>query len=246
MSVTFRGKPACPCLVAWLPVYEAELIRRRQIKHNLDIYQLTGNAKASAGTHTGGAYDVAQVSAVDILVAREMGAAAWHRTQAQGFDTEHQHGVLRGCPHNTGGRYQIAALEAGYNGLGHNGRGGRDNGPTPTAWRTWQQGIAWAGHEEYLARPALVAANVQRQFRRALHLEPGAVRAINGVRLVQEALNQEFPKRTALKVDGKVGPATLERWGQWEDRAGVVGRPRVADPKTLEALGAKTKHFRVR
>ena len=144
MTVTFRGKPACECLAAWLPAYERVLLARGIIRESIDIMQLIGGAEASAGTHsTGGAYDIRQVSDAAIKIAREMGAAAWHRTPAQGFAT-HQHGVLNGCPHNAPARYQIAALAAGYNGLGRAGRGGPDDGPAPRTLRTWTQGIAWA------------------------------------------------------------------------------------------------------
>jgi hypothetical protein len=89
-----------------------------------------------------------------------MGAdATWHRPynwdHARGM--EHTHGVLRGCPHNGPARYQIAAVDAGYNGLGHLGHGARDNGPRPLSHRTWEEGIAWAKalqpkpHEEVVA-----------------------------------------------------------------------------------------------
>lgn len=141
---TFRGKPACSCLITWLPVFEAELLRRGVIKRSIDVAQLIGGAKASGGTHsTGGAFDVWQRDAVTIKVAREMGAATWARTRAQGFDP-HAHGVLNGCPHNKPARYQIAALLLGRNGLGWKGLKGRDDGPAPRKLRTWQQGIAWA------------------------------------------------------------------------------------------------------
>jgi hypothetical protein len=142
--VDFRGKPACPCLASWLPVFEQVLLARGVIRESLDIAQLIGGAAASGGTHaTGGAFDVWQHDAVTVAVARQMGAAAWARTPAQGFDP-HTHGVLRGCPHNEPGRYQIAALDAGYNGLGYGGRGAPDDGPRPVPARTWQQGIEWA------------------------------------------------------------------------------------------------------
>jgi hypothetical protein len=145
MSVMFRGKPACTCLASWLPVYEAVLLRRGVIKKSLDIYQLIGTAPASAGTHKGGAYDIAQVSTAAVRNAREMGSAAWHRTPAQGFRPEHHHGVLKGCPHVAPiAANQITALAAGYNGLGHLGRGGKDDGPAPRHLRTWEEGIAWA------------------------------------------------------------------------------------------------------
>lgn len=145
MTVMFRGRPACTCLATWLPAYEAELLRRGVIEHSIDIYQLIGGATASAGTHaTGGAFDIAQTSREAIAVARQMGAdATWHRTPAQGFPN-HTHGVLRGCPHNGPARYQIDAVDAGYNGLGHAGRGGKDDGPRPLSKRTWREGIAWA------------------------------------------------------------------------------------------------------
>lgn len=141
----FRGFNACACLVRWLPVFEAELLRRGVIKHNIDIAQLIGGAAVSGGTHTkGGAFDIWQHDKITIYVARQMGADAdWSRTRAQGFDP-HSHGVLRGCPHNTPARYQITAVDDGYNGLGYAGRGGRDDGPRPLSERTWQEGIAWA------------------------------------------------------------------------------------------------------
>ena len=72
---SFRGKKCCSCLAKWLPAYEAELLRRGLIRVSLDVYQLTGRAKASAGTHAGGgAFDLAQTSPEAIKVARQMGA----------------------------------------------------------------------------------------------------------------------------------------------------------------------------
>lgn len=152
MTVMFRGKPACDCLAEWLPVYEAALIRLGIIKQSLDIYQLIGGAAASGGTHaTGGAADTAQTSDEAIRVARQMGAdAGWHRRYnwdgRGGMD--HAHLVLRGCPHNGPARYQIDAVDAGYNGLGSGGRGANDDGPRPLSGRTWREGIAWAKQQE--------------------------------------------------------------------------------------------------
>ena len=154
---SFRGFPCCSCLAKWLPAYERELLRRGLIKHNLDVFQLTGRAGASAGTHAqGGAFDLAQFSAAQLRVARDMGAdATWHRRIGQGFDLDHAHGVLRGCPHNAPARYQIAAVDDGFNGLGAGGRGGRDDGPRPLSGRTWSEGIAWANAQR-LAQEAIV------------------------------------------------------------------------------------------
>lgn len=213
MTVMFRGKSACECLAAWLPVYEDVLLQRGVIQHNIDIYQLIGVAKASAGTHIpGGAYDVAQVSDEAILVAREMGAAAWHRRVAQGFDEDHQHGVLRGCPHNAGGRYQIGALDAGFNGLGHLGRGGPDDGPR-TPVRTWQQGIAWA-REELRVKNAttltLALGNIRSTPRMTLGQEQAATAALFS-----------FAGRigAGVVVGNEIDHASLRR--VWRERAGI-------------------------
>lgn len=148
--VDFRGRPACPCLAAWLPVYEAELQRRGQLAGDLPIYQLIGGAAASGGTHaSGGAFDISDLTGdQDVWVARQMGAdATWARTRAQGF-TPHLHGVLTGCPHNGPARYQIDAVRAGFNGLGSGGQGAPDDGPRPLSGRTWREGIEWAREQE--------------------------------------------------------------------------------------------------
>ena len=147
--VNFRGYPACPCLAAWLPVFEAELQRRGLLVGPLRIYQLIGGAAASGGTHaTGGAFDLLDLpGAEDQWVARQMGAdATWARLynwDGRG-GMAHTHGVLTDCPHNSPARYQIDAVRADFNGLGAGGRGAPDPGPRPLSGRTWQQGIEWA------------------------------------------------------------------------------------------------------
>jgi hypothetical protein len=185
--VYFRGKPCCPCLKRWLPIFEKELLRRGLIKHNIDIYQLIGNAAASAGTHSrGGAFDIAQFSDAQLRVARDMGAdATWHRGPPS-FSPQHAHGVLRGCPHNWPVAYQIGAVDDGYNGLGTGGRGGPDDGPRPLSHRTWKQGIKWAKQQqkptpterarELLERTAttlqVTRKKQARRIRRALDMLP--------------------------------------------------------------------------
>lgn len=144
-EVDFRGFPACPCLAKWLPAYESELQRRGVLVGPLRIYQLIGDAAASADVHTkGGAFDITDyLGGEDVWVARQMGAdATWARVA--GFSTVHIHGVLTGCPHNGPARYQIDAVRAGFNGLGTGGRGGPDDGPRPLSGRTWREGIEWA------------------------------------------------------------------------------------------------------
>jgi len=141
MTVIYRGKPACECLAKWLPVYERELRETGNLQGDLVVYQLNGNAAESAGTHTGGAYDVTdgRPDQGDVWIGRQMGAAEWLRTPPK-FVT-HRHGVLRGCPHNHGGRYQIGLLDQGFDGLVGNAP---DNGPRNFQPRTWQEGIKWA------------------------------------------------------------------------------------------------------
>ena len=144
----FRGRTACECLIAWLPVFEDELLRRGVIRESIDIFQLTGDVGDSQGVHTqGGAFDIVQRDPVTVAVARQMGAdATWARTV--GFKTQHAHGVLRGCPHNGPAHYQIPAVDEGFNGLGTDGRGGADNGPRPLSGRNWRQGIEWAKQQQ--------------------------------------------------------------------------------------------------
>lgn len=149
-SHTFRGKPCCACSAEWLPALEHELQRREILDGLLGVYQLDGNAAASAGTHKGGAADLVDLPGKeDLWVIRQMGAdAAWLRTSAQGFSPTHIHLVLRGCPHNAAARYQIGAVDDGFNGLGRNGQGGADDGPRPLSLRTWREGIQWARQQE--------------------------------------------------------------------------------------------------
>lgn len=110
------------------------------------LYQLQGGAPTSAGTHTGGGVGDADLFSAGLRrLARNMGAdASWGRMPWQGPWAAHEHFVLRGCPHNSPARYQITAVDAGYNGLGLGGRGGSDDGPRPLSGRTWLQGITWA------------------------------------------------------------------------------------------------------
>ena len=112
------------------------------------IIQAAGNASASAGTHADGwAIDLQtwhlSGSQIERLVAhaRKYGASGtWYRTSAQGFDP-HIHAALDPGGGYTNSAYQIAAVRAGYNGLGNGGRRGRDTHPAPARWITAAQGI---------------------------------------------------------------------------------------------------------
>jgi hypothetical protein len=145
--VWFRGFPACPCLAAWLPVFERELIRRGVIRESIDIAQLIGGASASGGTHaSGGAFDIWQHDPKTMWVARQMGAdATWNRVTGSFATNRHTHGVLTGCPHNGPARYQIDEVRAGGDGLVGSTP---DPGPRPLSGRTWREGIAWARQQE--------------------------------------------------------------------------------------------------
>jgi hypothetical protein len=166
-SVDFRGKPACICLAEWLPYYERELHARGILAadQSLTIYQLIGGAAASGGTHaTGGAFDLLDLPGdEDVWVARQMGAdATWHRPlnwDGRG-GMEHVHGVLRACPHNAPARYQIAAVDAGFNGLGTGGRGAPDDGPRPLSGRTWRDGITWHHEQAKTRKRAALTARI--------------------------------------------------------------------------------------
>lgn len=150
-AVDFRGHPACPCQIAWLPAYESELQRRGLLSGQLPIYQLIGNYVASGSTHAlGGVADFLDLpGGEDVWVARQMGAdATWSRLAGwdNGGGIAHIHSVLRGCPHlSQSARDQIGAVDRGGDGLVGDAP---DNGPRPLSYRTWQEGIAWAHQQE--------------------------------------------------------------------------------------------------
>ena len=146
--VRFRGRTTCACVAEWIPVWEAMCLREGITSGFYDgktctIFQLTGSASASAGTHSqGGAIDNAMLDARGIRIAREMGASAsWRRLWPGNL---HSHMVLEGCPHNGPARYQIAAVKLGRDGLGWLGLAGKDTEHRPETWRTWREGITWA------------------------------------------------------------------------------------------------------
>lgn len=181
-AVDFRGLPACPCQAAWLPVFEAEAQRRGILRGPLPLSQLIGGAPESGGTHTGGgADDTYPVDGIDVdayvWLSRQMGADATFE-RPYNWDgrggVRHVHRVLSGCPHNAPARYQIYAVEAGFNGLGTGGRGGPDTGPRPLSGRTWRQGIAWARAQEDEMKPEdwtkleeIVRSAVAAEFQKA-------------------------------------------------------------------------------
>lgn len=142
---TYRGLPACTCLAAWLPAFEAAIGR------SLRWFQLIGDAPASANFHKGGGSgDCEPLSEDELRTARNMGGAAWNRWWTNNY---HCHIRLNGCPHNTIAQPQVTDLNAGRDGTGplYDNRGEPDNGPRKGVhWplRTWREGIEWANQQE--------------------------------------------------------------------------------------------------
>ena len=139
---------ACPHMAQWWPVFTALVKDRFGV--SLEILQAAGSYSKSGATHVEGTsidwrtwrFTPAVVNGI-VALAREMGArTTWYRTKAQGFDP-HVHMALD-CPCRSGADYQTAAVDAGYNGLGARGRGGKDTHPAPSTRRDYKAGIAWA------------------------------------------------------------------------------------------------------
>ena len=143
-----NGKPAYGCqhLAQWWTLFTRLQSLRGRIKTCMDIVQAYGFSSKSGGTHAQGtAVDITQMDAGIVADAREAGArATWLRGEDYGQSTmaDHTHLALD-CPCIAGSDYQLAAADAGFNGLGLNGRGGRDYHPAPKVRRDWKAGIAW-------------------------------------------------------------------------------------------------------
>lgn len=136
----------CTCMKEFLTYAQQLAIKKGLLKQGFDVWQLTGSAAASAGTHEqGGAFDLLlQTSDAWVKFFRDLGATAtWRRTTAQGFTKQHLHGVLNGCPHNAPARYQVTEQKSGPPAGGGDGLTGTrpDYHPDPSPYRTWQQGV---------------------------------------------------------------------------------------------------------
>lgn len=151
IGTTVKGAAAylrVPVAVAWrhlVAVVKADM----GIDLDTRIIQARGGAVASAGTHVDGASVDVRVWSLTkaqrrriVLLARECGfPASWDRAWP---GNEHLH-LAADIPGTwTRASYQVAAVKAGYNGLGSGGRGGRDDGPKPSAWRNTTTGPEWA------------------------------------------------------------------------------------------------------
>lgn len=175
------GRPAmgCPHMQEWLPLFTQLQISRGRIKRSLDIFQALGNAPASGATHLQGtALDIKQLDAGLIADAREAGArGTWPRGPKWGQKNMPIHTHLSlDCPCTSGSDYQIIAADAGYNGLGYRGEGGRDYMPAPRVRRDWAAGMEWM-------RGQLAAAGRHRTVTVARGATLGGIAAALGVSL---------------------------------------------------------------
>lgn len=161
IGTTVKGAPAMvrvQVAVAWRHL---AAVVKADMGVDLDtrIIQARGGAAASAGTHTdGAAIDVRVWSLTKaqrrriVLLARECGfPASWDRAWP---GNEHLHLAADIPGVWTRASYQVTAVKAGFNGLGSGGRGGRDDGPKPSAWRNTDTGAAWA-RQKLAASPGL-------------------------------------------------------------------------------------------
>lgn len=149
IGTNYRGRDAylAETPAKWWALWK-QAVARDLPDIELVIIQAAGNASASAGTHADGwAIDLQtwhlSGPQIERLVAhaRKYGASGtWYRTPAQGFDP-HIHAALDPGSGWTNSSYQIAAVRAGYNGLGNGGRRGRDTHPAPAHWITAAAGI---------------------------------------------------------------------------------------------------------
>lgn len=103
-------------------------------------------------------------------------------------------------------------------------------GKMPDQRPTWEPRDAKAVH----------FGRVQEQFLIAAGAQKGDIVRLNGVGLIQKALNRVLDGNT-IAVDGLVGEGTLKAWGRWESRVEGTGRPRVPDRKSVEALAKRAK-----
>jgi hypothetical protein len=115
----------------------------------------SGGVSASAGTHNGGgALDIRASNLTTeqrqrvVLMARQMGFAAWLRNPSQGDWPYHIHGISIGTPDlHPSASAQVVDYKAGRNGLANNGP---DDGPDGYRSMTWEKYEAAHPDEEWM------------------------------------------------------------------------------------------------
>lgn len=144
----YRGDPAylADIPATWWSLWLG-CIARDHPDIKIVLIQAAGSAAASAGTHADGwAIDLQTWHLTreqrERLVAhmRRYGASGtWYR-YPPAFEP-HIHAALDPGGRETSSSYQVAAVRAGYDGLGSSGRRGRDIHPAPAEWITAEEGI---------------------------------------------------------------------------------------------------------
>lgn len=118
--ITWRGKRLDRLTVAFIQALEERL--GWQVTLTQGGYN-GGAVAASAGTHDrGGVFDLTAANQRDVVkAARDLGAAAWYRSAAEGPWNEHIHVVMRGHGRlASGAARQVTAYDSGLNGLANN------------------------------------------------------------------------------------------------------------------------------
>lgn len=155
---TFRGLPACPCQVEWIPAFEEHC--RQTIpgfQGTLALAQLIGTYSKSGDTHSGGGASdfwlTGKMADLVVAEARKAGAdPTWHRKRPTWSGDEHVHSILRGCPHlSDAAQVQVACVDRNDDGLSGDAP---DSGPRPLSGRTWRQGIAWMKEQDMTPQQA--------------------------------------------------------------------------------------------
>ncbi|GAB3884634.1 hypothetical protein [Terrabacter terrigena] len=212
------GHVACDCLIAWTPVFQ-RLCELKGYGHPV-VWQATGLNPNSVGTHAAGdTIDFGGLGNARAMLAREMGAwATWPRDWAPADGGQHTHCVLAGGPHNANtSRYQTTAVRAGYNGLGPDGRAGRDPLSPPKTYRTWKQGIAWAKGEI-------------NRIEEAMYTDADRARDVATKAAVDRLIAQEASRDAALQaaIDG-LGSAESGRYGYYSQKLNQILADMAAD-----------------
>ncbi|MFT2016289.1 transglycosylase SLT domain-containing protein [Streptomyces sp. 796.1] len=114
----------------------AERLARRRFSYAQGSYS---NAKASAGTHTGGgAVDLNPASNSIVGNMRASGFAAWARSRKEGF-SPHIHGIAVGDPTASGAaKSQVKDFFQGLNGLANKGPDTYQGGPGGSGVNRWR------------------------------------------------------------------------------------------------------------
>ena len=144
----YQGNPAylADIPATWWSLWLA-CIARDHPDIEIVLIQAAGSAKASAGTHADGwAVDLQtwhltrdQRERLVAHMRRNGASGTWYRYPP--LFEPHIHAALDPGYRTTNSSYQVAAVKAGYDGLGGNGRRGRDIHSAPAEWITAEEGI---------------------------------------------------------------------------------------------------------